>query len=454
MVVYYNYDKFKADSYYRIYGNVMPSFVITGNETITGYSEIKINHSTGDLSLSGYSKSIKAGGSGTLYTSIDGQIIEQQALQSSSNSSNVKQWSNFTSKQYNKGSFIEAIIGTENQYPKNGVGADGYWYVRKDIANKPPAIIVDELNDDSNLFEKSELAINGTISDVDIDDVVTVKYKVNNSSTRNIKAYVSQGTEESFSKVLIYKNGSLYDGSTLVIANLIDGNHTITVWAEDNNGGKSEEHKITIITKRNRLPELIITDYPQDLQGLITTDKLTVTGTATDPDEGAKLIITAQVNNVEPKTIPIEDGEWSFSFAVKQLNEGDNTLTFQVADQYGATDKKQVNLTNTVHASPAPVSIARYQLHPPEPITDIILWIKHKADDDIQVYASFVEEGQADNFVLLQKTVGMSPTGVVESEFIYHSDEPSKNPKIKLVNAQAALMLMGGMSNESKAPTT
>lgn len=359
----------------------------------------------------------------------------------------------YDSKQtrYSRGNYIKTITGDKGEYPDNS-HKGSYWYVKKGLANTVPNIRLAIKS--SELFEGSQVDIKGTASDIDSGDVVTVKYKVNNSSIRNIKAYVSQGTEEAFSKVLTYKNGSLYDGSTLVIANLIDGNHTITVWAEDNNGGKSEEHKITIITKRNRPPELIITDYPQDLQGLITTDKLTVTGTATDPDDVAKLIITAQVNNDKPQTIPIEDGEWSFSFAVKQLNEGGNTLTFKVADQYGATSTKQIKLTNSVHASPAPVSITRYQLHPPEPITDIILWIKHKADDDIQVYASFVDEGQADNFVLLEKTAGMSPTGAVESEFIYHSDVPSKKPKIKLVNAQAALMLMGGMSNESKTPTT
>ena len=301
----------------------------------------------------------------------------------------------YDSKQtsYSRGSYVKTITGNNGEYPNNG-REGSYWYVKKGLANTVPNIRLAIKS--SELFEGSQVDIKGTASDIDSGDVVTVKYKVNNSSIRNIKAYVSQGTEEAFSKVLTYKNGSLYDGATLVIANLIDGNHTITVWAEDNNGGKSEEHKITIITKRNRPPELTITDYPQDLQGLITTDKLTVTGTASDPDDGAILTVTAQINNDEPQTIPIEDGEWSFSFPVKQLKEGENILTFEVADQYGATDKKQVKLTNTVHASPAPISVARYKLDTPEPITDLIMWIKHKADADIKAYASIVPEGEPD----------------------------------------------------------
>ena len=325
-----------------------------------------------------------------------------------------------------------------------------YVKLQRKLNNSSPVISKLETKS-AKLYEGSTVNIKGTASDIDSGDVVTVKYKVNNSSIRNIKAYVSQGTEEAFSKVLIYKNGSLYDGSTLVIANLIDGNHTITVWAEDNNGGKSEEHKITIITKRNRPPELTITDYPQDLQGLITTDKLTITGTVSDPDDGAILTVTAQINNDEPQTIPIEDSEWSFSFAVKQLNEGDNTLTFEVADQYGATDKKQVKLTNTVHASPAPISIARYKLDTPEPITDLIMWIKHKADADIKAYASIVQKGEPDNYVEMTKVEGTSPTGVLESEFTYSADVAGMNAKVKIVNADQAMMIMGGMSNNAES---
>ncbi len=41
-----------------------------------------------------------------------------------------------------RGSYMQTVTGTINQYPANGVHTDGYWYVRKGLVNNNPTITI------------------------------------------------------------------------------------------------------------------------------------------------------------------------------------------------------------------------------------------------------------------------------------------------------------------------
>ena len=51
----------------------------------------------------------------------------------------------------------------------------------------------------------------------------------------------------------------------------------------------------------------------------------------------------------------------------------------------------------------------------------------------------------------MTRTEGTSPTGVLESEFTYSAEVAGANAKVKIVNADQAMMIMGGMSNNAES---
>ncbi|WP_366919712.1 Ig-like domain-containing protein [Brevibacillus laterosporus] len=127
--------------------------------------------------------------------------------------------------------------------------------------NSNPTLNLSSPIDNQKLAEKDILSIQGNASDIDKDNVVTVKYQINKATIRALQSRVSNGsTPISFAKTLTFKSKRLYDGAAdivgLDLAENID--HTLTIWAEDDQGGKSAEFTRKFRVVHNRPPGLLV----------------------------------------------------------------------------------------------------------------------------------------------------------------------------------------------------
>ncbi|MED4749963.1 DNRLRE domain-containing protein [Brevibacillus choshinensis] len=125
------------------------------------------------------------------------------------------------------------------------------------ITNNPPTLSLTSPANNQTLSEGNTYKVEGSATDADNGNVVTVKYKINNGSARALQSGVSNGsTPISFAKTLTYGNKRIWDGSTDVAGvDLAENtNHTLTVWTEDDQGGKSAEVTRTFKVIWNRPP--------------------------------------------------------------------------------------------------------------------------------------------------------------------------------------------------------
>ncbi|MFB0832954.1 Ig-like domain-containing protein, partial [Brevibacillus laterosporus] len=105
--------------------------------------------------------------------------------------------------------------------------------------NSNPTLTLSSPTDNQMLTENATLSIQGTASDIDKDNVVTVKYQVNKGTARALQSGVSNGsTPISFAKRLTFRAKRLYDGTTDITGSDLaqDTDYTLTVWAEDDQG--------------------------------------------------------------------------------------------------------------------------------------------------------------------------------------------------------------------------
>lgn len=313
------------------------------------------------------------------------------------------------------------------------------------LPNYAPLLTLKTL-DKKVMYEKDTLLIEGTGSDQDIGDALMIKYRIGNSATRTLNAFMSDDKEFTFTKPLQLKEGRLHDGNTAITAKLEgDVTYKLEVWIEDDKGARSTIETRTFTVVPNRPPVMVITATPTG-KDLIGNDKLTIKGTATDPDEN-KMWIDIQINKKAIQTIPVENDVWSFSFTVNDITEGENIITLTARDQYDATHTKQLRITRQVTSTPSLAQTMRYELDTPEAISNITMWVKHLAQTDIKAAASIVAKGAAETFEVMEKVDGISPTGAIETEFSYSPQLAGERATIKFTNPSGITMIMGGMSS-------
>ncbi|WP_432775269.1 Ig-like domain-containing protein [Brevibacillus gelatini] len=175
------------------------------------------------------------------------------------------------------------------------------------ILNQSPTITLTNPSDNQTLAEVHPLQLEGSATDSDNGNVVTIKYKINNSTPRALQSGVSNGsTPISFAKSLTYSNKRLWDGSTDVTGVDLAENtdHTLTVWAEDDKGGKSVE-----VARKFR----VIWNRPPTISGEngnlgTITERPTITYSATDP-EGNTFTFTEYLNGQQVRSFTGEAGQ-------------------------------------------------------------------------------------------------------------------------------------------------
>ncbi|MEZ2659269.1 S26 family signal peptidase [Aneurinibacillus aneurinilyticus] len=206
-----------------------------------------------------------------------------------------------------------------------------------DGINNNPALTLSTQNN-LNLTEGSILPITGSASDADNGDVLTVKYKINSGTIRNITSGVVNGTPLSFAKSLTFSNKRLRDGTTEVTVDLAENvDHTLTVWAEDDKGGKSAEVTRKFRVIHNRPP--VISGTNEDLGTIQAIPSKTYT--VTEP-EGDAFTVTEKINGKvirsfagvaeQENTITIPHDLWI------RLQPGvQHTLAIEATDSKGMT---------------------------------------------------------------------------------------------------------------------
>lgn len=319
--------------------------------------------------------------------------------------------------------------------------------------NKAPTLSLN-MDDGQTLYENDTLTISGTAMDADVGNVVSVKYRVNDGNARTIDAKVMDGSALIFDRPLTFKQGILHDGNTAISGKLEEGkSNTVTVWAEDDQGGKSADASRTFFIVANRPPVLTLNPNT-DKSNLIPGDVITISGSVTDP-EGDNVKVSYKLNGAAANQIyEGESGNWTFDLLLKDMRNGKNTVVIEAEDSYGAKTTKTLQLTNTFHATALKKATAMWRINSASTTTkEVLAWIQRVIGDlAIEAEISMTNAGEQENFVPMDLT-NSAPVGdvVIEDEFDYLSAEGKENIILKLTlsredtASQDAIKLISGV---------
>ncbi|MGD6845222.1 hypothetical protein ACQCVH_22220 [Bacillus infantis] len=323
------------------------------------------------------------------------------------------------------------------------------------VHNAAPTLTLN-MSDSQTLYEASVFTIEGNAVETDNGNVLSVKYEINNGPYKTIDAKVSDGsTPLTFSKQLTFRQGFLYDGENIVSGELAGGvEHTLTVWSEDDQNGKSPDTVRTFFVVPNRAPELVFNAI-EPISNSINAEKLRVTGSVTDP-EGDVVKLSYLLNSGEA-VVFYEDvpGEWSFDIDIKDLAEGSNPIEIEAEDIYGAKDTELRTITKTKNSTPQKAAVAIYEITPPAgSAQEVIAWIQREIGDlGIEAEISMTGPDDQENFVpmTLTNSAPVGGTDSMEDEFGYQATEAKSKIILKLkltredTTSPAAINLISGV---------
>jgi|GEM_PF-3986931 len=216
--------------------------------------------------------------------------------------------------------------------------------------NNPPTLTLTNPANNQVLSEGNTYSVGGSATDVDNGNVVTIKYKINNGTTRALNSGVSNGsTPISFSKNLTYHDKRLWEGATDVTGvDLAENtNHTLYVWAEDDQGGVTSQATRTFTVIHNRPPTISGSDTNL---GTISTPP-TVNYSVTDP-EGQSFTITEYLNGQQTNSFAGVAGQ-QYSITIDQdtwlrLALGvQHTIKVRATDSNGLYSERIFTFTRT-----------------------------------------------------------------------------------------------------------
>lgn len=312
-------------------------------------------------------------------------------------------------------------------------------YIGTYTINSAPVINVTSPTANQTLHENDVFNITGTTSDADAGNSVTVRYQLNAEPARAIKAFISTGATESFSKSLTFKAGKLFDGETAVTGVLADGvAHKLTVYATDDQGGTSPIVERTFYAVPNRAPALTVDAVIPS--GIINTDAFDISGSYSDPD-GNTTTVRYKINGSNPVEIAQgTSGAWSFTLPLGKLVVGENIIVIEAEDTYGAKTSKTVKLRKNEVKTSIKTGVARYKIEPPTGTAqEVMLWIQHDANLTLDTSISMTQAAEAETYVpmSLTNTASLS-NGQVESEFYYNASEAKENIIVQITQTKTA----------------
>lgn len=289
-------------------------------------------------------------------------------------------------------------------------------------------IVTLNIENNLTLYENDTLTIAGSAYDSDADQSVTVYYQINDSQRKVLATNLSQ-TTITFNKQLKFSGGVLYDGDTAVSSALTDGvAYTLKVWAVDSDGAQSEVQTRTFYVVPNRAPTLTLDEVVPS--GIIDSDKFTISGQAGDPDANANIKVSYRINNNNSVEVYNGPGDaFSFDVMLGQLNVGQNTITIEAADNYGAKYTKTIKLNKKEVKTPLLQSTARYKIEPPSgSAKGVLLWIQRHKNLQIDIKINMTLKGEPENFVSMSlENTAPVDNDIVEDEFFYEVDDSVDN---------------------------
>lgn len=342
---------------------------------------------------------------------------------------------------YSKGRLIATFNAEYNAYVHNARNSNGYWYVRGGLANKVPTVVLNTENN-KTLYEADTLTISGTATDTDNGNVITVKFTIAESTEKAITAAVSNGSNAiPFNKQLVFKGGKIYDGETAITDVLTDGNaYTLSVWAEDNQGGKSTIQSRSFYVVPNRAPVLTVNEV--DISAcIIDSDKFVVNGTCEDAD-GNDMKVGYRINGGNfVQAYSGSDGNWEFELSLGQLKGGENVISIEAIDSYDFKTSQTLTLNKNTVSTQVLKGTARYTIVPPSgSAKGVLVWIQH--DENLVIdgcYLSLTDSAEAENFVEMTHTNTAPIESGVESEFVLETETPKEKIILKLEFSRASV---------------
>lgn len=218
------------------------------------------------------------------------------------------------------------------------------------IDNISPTLTLTSPSDIFSLSQGTSYTLQGTFTDPNNGNVLTAKYKINNSLPRALHSAISDGsTPITFAKTLTYSNKRLWDGVTDIIgSDLVENkDHTLIVWSEDDQGGKSAESVRTFRVVWNRPP--VISGENEDLGKI--QEAPSILYSVTEP-ENDSLTITEKINNIvirsyqgvaaREETITIPHEKW-----IELDLDTPHLLTVEASDSEGLTSTRSFTFTRT-----------------------------------------------------------------------------------------------------------
>lgn len=430
----YYYDKFTAiPNSIPIYGYTVKwrNATTGGAGSVTGYSSYEVNQSTGIITSTGTLMTLttSTGPFGTVYTTNNTKQVRSYTINNGStyildNIGDSEYGQTGTSTSYSKGSLIQAnILAEDGTYPANGRHTDGYWYVKKGVANTAPTVTLTSPTNNQTLYENDTLNIAGTAYDVDKDQSVTVYYQINSEQRKVLATNLSQ-TQISLTKQLTFKGGKLFDGDTAITGTLAEGvAHTLKVWAVDSENASSTAVERAFYVVPNRAP--LLTINPPNPSGIIDTDSFVVEGTFEDLDKN-ETTVSYRINGGNALQIASGiGGAFDFNVSLGALKVGENAITVEAVDSYGAKTSQTVKLRKNKVAVPIHKSTARYKIMPPTgSASEILIWIQRDAELTLNASASMTLAGEQESFKQMALNVTENlQNGQVEDEFYIAADE-------------------------------
>lgn len=321
------------------------------------------------------------------------------------------------------------------------------------VPNRVPTLT---LNTESNktLYERDKFLIYGSAKDADSGDTVTVKFQINSGTVRNLHSSFSDGsTNIPFSKQLTYSDGVLKDGSTHLTGVLDKGTpHTLSVWSEDGNGGKSAVQTRTFNVVPNRPPTISVNPIAPK-SDLINSEVIEISGNVSDLDDNNVTMTFAINDGATQQLYSGKPSAWSFNVAVKDLEVGANRITIKARDVYQAESVKVVTITKKHDAVPVNQAVALYKINPPAGNAQkILLWIERQLGDlAVTAEVSMTNDGETENFAPLPLTNSELKGVLQEDEFAYQVASAKTNIILKVVysrtdpRAEAAIKRISGV---------
>ncbi|AEO93683.1 gp425 [Bacillus phage G] len=301
--------------------------------------------------------------------------------------------------------------------------------------NSAPVLTLNNPNNGITLYENDFLNINGTINDIDQNQNLNIYVQIDNYKEQVLET-ITSGTQIPLTKQLKFKNGKLFSGDFEVSDVLNEElEHSIKVWVEDDEGGKSNVETRSFNVVPNHLPLISINEI--NIDSIIDTDKFIITGIVSDQDEEPTISLTYHINDGNKTEIYNgTGGTWSFEVFLSQLNVGENAITLEATDNFGAKLIKTIKLNKNEVNIPILESIARYKLDPPKGVAKgVLLFIQRDKDLETKVELSMTMKNENEQFIELvpeSTSPVVNKAGILEDTYHHEVIEEKDNIILKI----------------------